>query len=81
MPTTQVTRWGNSLALRIPKTIAQDAHLEQGDSVTITVASRGSLVIRAERRKPRLQDLVSRIRAENRHEEIDWGPPRGKEVW
>ncbi|HUY14511.1 MAG TPA: AbrB/MazE/SpoVT family DNA-binding domain-containing protein [Terriglobia bacterium] len=81
MATTQLAKWGNSLALRIPKTIAQDARLREGEPVTVTVASEGGLVIKTARRKYSLQQLVSRITARNRHGETDWGKPQGKEIW
>jgi len=80
MATTQLGRWGNSLALRIPKAVAQDAQLREGELVTVTVASEGGLVIKAARRKVQLRQLVSRITAKNRHEETDWGKPQGKEI-
>ena len=81
MATTQLGKWGNSLALRIPKALAQDAQLREGETVTVTVASEGRLIVRTARRKYRLDQLVSRITAKNRHEETDWGEAQGKELW
>ena len=80
MATTQLAKWGNSLAVRIPKAVAEDAQLREGEPVTLTVAREGSLVIRSARRKHRLSRLVSRITAKNRHEESDWGEPQGRAV-
>jgi antitoxin MazE len=81
MATTQLARWGNSLAVRIPKAVAEDAQLREGESVTVAVASEGGLVIRPARRKYRLRQLVTRITPKNRHAETDWGKPQGKELW
>jgi antitoxin MazE len=81
MARTQLTKWGNSLAVRIPKAVAEDARLREGEPVTLTVARPGSLVIKRARRKYRLSQLVARITAKNRHEETDWGEPQGKEIW
>ena len=81
MATTQLAKWGNSLALRIPKAVAQDAELREGEPVTVTVAREGGLVVKRARRKYRLTQLVSRITAKNRHEETNWGQPQGKEIW
>jgi antitoxin MazE len=81
MATLQLAKWGNSLALRIPKPLAEDAQLREGDPVTVTIRGRGTLVIKAARRRYRLEQLVSRINARNRHEETDWGGPQGREVW
>ncbi len=81
MPTTQLAKWGNSLAVRIPKAVAEDAQLREGESVQVTVDREGSLVIKAIRRKYQLSKLVSGITPKNRHEETDWGEPLGKEIW
>lgn len=79
---TLITRWGNSLGLRIPKGIANDAGLKAGDTVSI-VASGEGVVIKKTRRRPQysLEDLVSRITDENRHDATDWGEPKGREIW
>lgn len=81
MATTQVAKWGNSLAVRIPKAIAEDAQLREGEPVTVTVPIEGGLVIKPSRRKYQLRQLVTRITAKNRHEETDWGKAKGKELW
>ena len=81
MATTQLAKWGNSLALRIPKTLAEGARLKEGDPVHVSVAGGGSLVITPARRKYSLRRLVAKITAKNRHEETGWGPAAGKEVW
>ena len=81
MATTQLSRWGNSLALRIPKALADGAEMKEGDAVRVSVASGGALVIRRARRRHSLRRLVARITARNRHEETDWGPAVGKEIW
>ncbi len=80
MASTRLAKWGNSLALRIPKALTQDAELKEGDAVTVTVAGEG-LVIKPARRRIKLHQLVSRITAKNRHQETDWGRPLGKELW
>ncbi len=81
MGNTQLAKWGNSLAVRIPKAMAEDARLRAGEPVTVTVAGEGSLLIKRGRRKYRLSQLVSRISPKNRHEETNWGKPQGKEIW
>ena len=78
---TQLTRWGHSLAVRIPKPVAETARLREGDPLNLTVAKDGSVVIRSARRKYNLDELVSAITAKNRHPETDWGRPAGKEKW
>ena len=74
----KVQKWGNSLAIRIPRLVAQQAGLEEGSVVEVVGSTNGVTV-----QKPResLEELVSRITPENRHGETDWGPPVGNEVW
>jgi antitoxin MazE len=78
---TRITKWGNSLAVRIPVNAADVAELKQGQTVELAVVGPGELAIRAIRRKPTLKELVAQITKENRHEETDWGGPVGAEVW
>jgi antitoxin MazE len=78
---TTVSKWGNSLAIRIPQAIAKQASLNEGDCVALTFDNEGAIVLRPTRRKYELSELVSRITAKNRHGETDWGKPRGKETW
>ena len=76
-----ISKWGNSLAVRIPLAIARQAGLGEGDSVTITPDPNGGILLRPSRRKYALSELVARITPKNRHRETDWGPPRGEESW
>ena len=78
---TQLSKWGNSLAVRIPRAIASEARLAEGDRVSLELANDGSVVMRSSRRRYELDELVSAITPKNRHRETDWGEPVGREVW
>jgi antitoxin MazE len=78
---TQLGKWGHSLAVRIPKTVAESARLAEGDRVTVSPGRDGAIVIKPARRRHSLGELVGRITARNRHGEIEWGGPVGKETW
>lgn len=78
---TTVSKWGNSLAVRIPQAIAKQARLNEGDSVTLALDRDGSIVLRSAQPKYQLSELVSRITRKNRHEETHWGKAKGKESW
>jgi antitoxin MazE len=81
MPTmTQIAKWGNSLGLRLPKSVALEAQLDEGDRVDVSVSD-GAIVIRPARPRYSLTQLVARITPRNRHDESNWGPPAGREVW
>ena len=75
-----VSRWGNSLALRIPAAFAETAGLTEGAEVDLKLSG-DRLIVKAVRSKFNLKQLVSRITADNRHDETDWGKPVGKESW
>ena len=78
--TTQLSKWGNSLGLRLPKSVAREVQLGEGDTVQVSVDN-GTIVIRPSRPRYSLDDLVRRITPKNRHDESDWGGPLGDEVW
>jgi antitoxin MazE len=73
-------KWGNSLAVRIPKTIADQAGVRENDELEIEVVAR---VIRLKPRRPdvSLEDLLKGITRRNLHKETDFGQPEGGEVW
>lgn len=77
----KVRRWGNYLAIRIPKALAVEAGLV--DKATVEVrATRGILAIVLVREgTPTLKQLLSRVTAENLHDEADLGVPEGREAW
>ena len=78
---TQLTQWGNSLAVRIPKPVAQAAELRKGDHLIIEVPSPGTVQVRKKKLKPTLAELLRGITAENLHGETGWGGPVGKDLW
>jgi antitoxin MazE len=78
-------KWGNSLALRVPKAFAQEIGAHVGKAANMEVRD-GKLIVEVAKpkRRPRrynLAQLVANIRPENRHRELEWGPPVGNEVW
>ena len=77
---TQVGRWGNSLAVRIPPAFARQAQIEEGATVDLTISD-GRLIVTPTRGKHTLEQLVAGITPDNRHAETDWGEPVGNEVW
>ena len=78
--TTLVSKWGNSLGVRISKAIAAAVKVGDGDEVDVSVED-GAIVIRPAVKRYTIEELVEDIRPRNRHREIDWGPPKGQEVW
>lgn len=75
----QIVKWGNSLAVRIPKPVAEEAGVGNGDAVTIE-ATDGHIAVRKKNQPPSLKELVARITPENRYGEVVTGQARGKEL-
>jgi antitoxin MazE len=76
-----IQRWGNSLALRIPKSFAEEIAVGEGDEVEITVQKGRLLVAPRRPREYDLGDMVAEIHPENLHDEILTDRPQGREVW
>jgi antitoxin MazE len=79
MAVAQILKWGNSLAVRIPKPVAEEAGMQEGDAIEIA-AARGQIKVLRKDRIPSLKALVSQITEENRYGETDTGTARGKET-
>lgn len=78
---TKVQRWGNSLALRIPKPFALEARLENGSSVELLLEEGRLIISRPSEARYVLNDLLHGITPDNIHREFDTGGPVGDEVW
>jgi antitoxin MazE len=76
---TTVRKWGNSLALRVPRSLAVEANVREGAQVELRVRQ-GRLIV-APLRQRSLEALVAGVRPENIHGETDTGGPAGGEVW
>lgn len=78
---TRIQKWGNSLALRIPKSFAAETGLQVDSAVELTLVD-GQLTVRSvSDEKPTLEELVSRITDDNLHGEWPTGPAVGGESW
>lgn len=78
----KVQKWGNSLALRLPKALADEVDVHLGSPVEITVRDH-RLVIEPKRVRVSytLGDLLAGVKPDNLHDESDFGAPMGRETW
>jgi antitoxin MazE len=73
---TKVQRWGNSLAVRIPKAFAEEAGLKDDSPIEMRLIEGGLLL------EPSLAcELLGGVTEANLHHEVDSGPARGLEAW
>lgn len=84
MYTTTIQKWGNSQAVRIPKTILETLSLGENEQVEI-VAENDAIVIKKVTRKRRakksIEERFKNYTGDYQCTEYDWGEPMGKEVW
>ena len=79
----RIQKWGNSQGLRFPKPLLEEAQINVGAQVNVTVQD-GKIIIETVKRLRKaydLKELVSKIPKDYRAEEADWGRPVGKEEW
>ena len=76
-----VQKWGNSLAIRIPRSFALETRLGRGTEVDLQLKS-GTLVIsRARKNRYKLGTLLAQVKKGNLHSETNWGEAKGREAW
>jgi len=78
---TRIQKWGNSLALRIPKPLVTEAGLEQGSVVEVSVVDGKLVVIPVGKPALTLEQLLAEVTEQNLHREVDTGLAMGNEVW
>ena len=80
----EVKKWGNSLAVRLPRDLARTLHLSEGSALELEVVG-DTLVLRASlpQRRHRLtyEELLEGLTPQTAHAEVDWGQPQGREEW
>jgi len=77
---TTVQKWGNSLAIRIPRNITNETKVYEGSSVNIMVED-GNIILSPATREYSLQELLNKISDENIHSEVSTGEAEGGEIW
>ncbi|MEA4963437.1 AbrB/MazE/SpoVT family DNA-binding domain-containing protein [Lutispora sp.] len=83
---TNLSKWGNSAAIRIPKAILDELKIDSNNFENISFdidVEEGKLILKKKQEKTKFELLAEKSKGEkiNPKEEIDWGNPIGKEVW
>ena len=77
----QVKKWGNSLALRIPKSFANQTKISKGSLVDLSIKNDNLVIVPVlEEKEYSLESFLSKIDESNIHSEVDFGLPVGKEL-
>ncbi|MBI2999581.1 MAG: AbrB/MazE/SpoVT family DNA-binding domain-containing protein [Deltaproteobacteria bacterium] len=77
----RVRKWGNSLAVRIPKPLAEDAEVKEGTVLNLAVSGGKVVATPVQKRKLSLKQLLAQVNRKNLHSEVDSGRSVGREVW
>jgi antitoxin MazE len=77
----QVQKWGNSLALRLPKSVTNHFGLSLGSVVEFSIENNRLVLTPISSWRARLKILMNQVEEEQLHQEIDFGPPVGNEFW
>ncbi len=77
----KIQKWGNSLAVRIPRSVAEDTELSPGSAVNMAHHDGQIVIVPVRRQRYVLNDLLKRVTSRNRHTEIETGSAVGQEVW
>ena len=75
----EVKKWGNSLALRIPKDLAVSLDIKEGQALELELIDSG-LLIKTKRKRSNLS-LEDMLKGLGPMEELDWGKAVGDEEW
>jgi antitoxin MazE len=78
---TRVQRWGNSLALRIPKSLADEVGLTDNSPVQLSLRDNQLVIMPVRKPSLSLDALLAQVTAANLHGEVDTGPAVGSEAW
>ncbi len=78
---TRVQRWGNSLAVRIPKPLADEIGLKDNSPVRLSLHERQLVIVPVHGPELNLEALLAQVTDNNRHTEILTGPAVGGEAW
>ena len=74
----KISKWGNSLGVRVPKDVAHELGLKEGSNAELAV-EKGRLVISPRKRRRTIDDLVAGMTPEAMHQAFEWGPDVGRE--
>jgi antitoxin MazE len=78
---TSIQKWGNSLAVRIPKSFANEAGLEKEAAVELSLVDGQLVITPVAKPKPTIKHLLAGVTKDNLHREIETGAATGKETW
>jgi antitoxin MazE len=77
----RVRKWGNSLAIKIPKPLAEDSEVKEGTVLNLAISEGKVVATPIQKKRLSFKQLLAKVNKKNLHEEIDFGSPVGRETW
>jgi antitoxin MazE len=77
----RIQKWGNSLALRIPKSFATEINLKQDSWVQLSLIEGKLIIMAVKEQNFSLEELLAKVTDKNIHHEVDTGMAVGEEIW
>ena len=77
---TTIQKWGNSLAVRIPRSFASETKIDNGTEVDLSIKDHQLVISPIAKNEYRLDAMLSEMTDSNIHTEIDFGEPQGREI-
>ena len=81
MQQVKISAWGNSLGFRIPRGIADSYNIQAGDLLELTPVDEGLLIKKTTGKIYRLADILDSFPSSEVAPQVDFGSPRGEEIW
>lgn len=79
--TTTIQKWGNSQGIRIPKILLDEVDWNENEQLFVSVEKGKIIIEKAKPKRKTIAELFADFNGEYTTEEIDWGEPKGAEIW
>ena len=80
--TTTIQKWGNSQGIRIPKMLLDSVNWSENEQITIKVDNVKLIIEKTkDRKRKNIKELFKNYKGNYEPEKIDWGEPKGEEIW
>ncbi len=78
---TTIQKWGNSQGIRIPKSILENLSWNENEQIMILVDNGKLIMKKAKEKRKNIKELFKDYNGNYKTSEIDWGEPKGNEIW
>jgi antitoxin MazE len=76
----KIQKWGNSLAIRIPKSLADEIKIKENTKVDLAIRGNELVIKKVPDNNYTLKKLLKQVNEKNIHYETDFGQPSGQEL-